>query len=158
MGAQIKLLFFLMVTTFLLFMDSAFAAQVFGTSDGIYAHQLAHFFFMSSMVLLICRLRQRKLFYHAGWKYIQYAAVLFILWNVNVMLVHFLEKQAGLITMERISAWQIRVSSSLGSGTEIIYCFAKLDHLIFVPALYFLFLGLRTLVTDTEKPSEDSIR
>ena len=153
-----KTLLFLVMTFSFLVAEKALATQAHGDPEGIYAHQLAHLFFMLSMVILIYWLRQRKLARHTGWRYIQYAAFFFILWNVNVMLVHFLDEQAMLITVERISTWQIRVSSSSGKWTEITYYVARLDHLICVPAFLFLLLGLKRLVADTETSPEDSLR
>jgi hypothetical protein len=136
---------------------AALATPAHGDPEGIYVHQLAHLFFMLSMVILTYRLRQRKLVRQTGWKYIQYAAVFFILWNANVMLVHFLDEQAMLVTVENISTWQIRVSSSIGRWAEITYYIAKLDHLSCVPALLFLFLGLRKLGTETKRSPEEKI-
>jgi hypothetical protein len=157
-GEKMKILLFLIITWFLPFTDTVLATQAHATPEGIYAHQLAHLFFMLSMVMLIYWLRQRKLTRHSGWRYIQYAAFFFILWNVNVMLVHFLDEQAMLITVERISTWQIRLSSSLGKWAEITYYLVRLDHLICVPALLFLFLGLKKLVADTEKSPGGRLR
>jgi hypothetical protein len=157
-GEKMKILLFLIIIWFLPFTDTALATQAHGTPEGIYTHQFAHFFFMLSMVILIYWLRQRKLARNTGWRFIQYAAFFFILWNVNVMLVHFLDEQAMLITVERISTWQIRVASSLGKWAELTYYVARLDHLICVPALLFLLLGLKRLVADTEKSTEDGLR
>jgi hypothetical protein len=156
-GAKMKTLLFLILTFFLPLTKAALATQAHGDPEGIYAHQLAHFFFMLSMVILIYWLRQRKLVRQTGWKYIQYAAFFFIVWNANVMLVHFFDEQAMLITVENISTWQIRVSSYIGKWAEITYYVAKMDHLICVPALLFLFLGLKKIVTETKKSPEDKI-
>ncbi len=153
-----KILLFLIIICFLPFTGTALATQAHGDPEGIYAHQFAHLFFMLSMVILIYWLRQRKLARHTGWRYIQYAAFFFILWNVNVMLVHFLDEQAMLITVEKISTWQIKVSSSLGKWAGITYYVARLDHLICVPALLFLLLGLKRLVAETEKSTEEGLR
>jgi hypothetical protein len=153
-----KILVFLVMTFSLLIAEEALATQAHGDPESIYAHQLAHLFFMLSMVMLIYWLRQRKLTRHSGWRYIQYAAFFFILWNVNVMLVHFLDEQAVLITVEKISDWQIRVSSSLGKWAELTYYLARMDHLICLPALLFLFLGLKKLVADTEKSPGGRLR
>jgi hypothetical protein len=152
-----KTLLCLILMLFMPWTKAALATQAHADPEGIYVHQLAHLFFMLSMVILIYWLRQRKLVRQTGWKYIQYAAVFFILWNANVMLVHFLDEQAMLVTVENISTWQIRVSSSLGRWAEITYYIAKLDHLICVPALLFLFLGLRTIGTETKRSPEEKI-
>jgi hypothetical protein len=156
-GAKMKTPLCLILTFFLPLTETALATQAHGDPEGIYVHQLAHLFFMLSMVILIYWLRQRKLVGQTGWKFLQYAAVFFILWNASVMLVHFLDEQARLVTVENITTWQIRVSSSMGRWAEITYCIAKLDHLICVPALLFLFLGLRKLVTETKKSPEEKI-
>jgi hypothetical protein len=153
-----KTLLSLIITFLLPNTGAALATQTHFAPEGIYAHQLAHFFFMFSMVMLIYRIRQRKLVNQAGWKHIQYAAFFFILWNINVMLVHFLDEQALLITVERISARQINVSSSVGKWVEIIYYVAKLDHLICVLALLFFFLGLKKLAAEIVKSSEAGTR
>jgi hypothetical protein len=153
-----KILVFLVMTFSLLITEEALATQARVDPEGIYAHQIAHLFFMFAMVMLIYWLRQRKFVRHSGWRYIQYTAFFFILWNVNVMLVHFLDEQAMLITVERISNWHIRVSSSLGRWAEITYYLARLDHLICVPALLFLFLGLKKLVAETEKSPGGPLR
>jgi len=153
-----KLLLLLIISFFLPFPEVASATQVHGTPEGIYTHQLAHLFFMLSMMLLIYRLRQRKLIKHTGWRYIQYAAFFLILWNADVMLVHFIDEQTMLITMEKVGDRHIRVESSLGKWVEITYLVATLDHFICVPAFLFLFLGLRKLVTETEKSPEDQLR
>ena len=60
---------------------AALAVQEHGAPEGLYAHQFAHLFFLASMGLLIYWLRQRQLVRQAGWRYIQYAA----------LLLHFLE-------------------------------------------------------------------
>jgi hypothetical protein len=156
-GAKMKTLLWLILTFFLPLTKAALATQAHGDPEGIYVHQLAHLFFMLSMVILIYWLRQRKLVRQTGWKYIQYAAFFFIIWNVNVMLVHFFDEQTMLIKVENVSTWHIRVSSQIGKWTEITYYAAKMDHLICVPALFFLFLGLKKIGTETKKSPEDNI-
>jgi hypothetical protein len=158
-GVKMKNLLFLIITLFWMCPEMARATQAHGDPEGIYAHQLAHLFFIFSMMILIYWLRQRKLIRVLGWKYIQFAAFCFILWNVNVILVHFLDEQALLITVERISTWRIMVTSSMGRWIEIVYYMVRLDHLICVPALFFLFLGLKKLVqSETEKSSGEASR
>ncbi|MGD8703124.1 MAG: hypothetical protein PVH26_11870, partial [Desulfosarcina sp.] len=61
--------------------------------EGVWVHQFAHLFFLFSMLLLIYWLRQAGLVKLLAWRYIQYAALFFILWNMDTMLVHFLDEQ-----------------------------------------------------------------
>ena len=71
----------------------ALATQTHGQPEGLYVHQIAHLFFIISMGILEFWLRQRNLIKEKGWKYIQLAAVLFILWNIDAIIVHFLDEQ-----------------------------------------------------------------
>ncbi len=132
----------------LLFPGMAMATQAHGDPEGIYVHQLSHLFFMFSLVIFIYWLRTRKLMEKSGWRMIQYAAFFFIIWNLNVIGVHFLDEQSMWVMVENIGTWHMRVSSSLGGWMETIYYVAKMDHLICVPALLFLFLGLKKLADE----------
>ena len=141
-----------LVFLILILAEPAFATQAHGPPEGLYAHQLAHIFFIVSMGILIYWLRARKLVMMAGWKYIQYAALFFILWNLDAFLVHFLEEQIGLIEVRRLAEWQISINAANHPDALIwFYYAAKLDHLLCVPALLFLYFGLRRLLKDTEE-------
>ncbi|MFO8082937.1 MAG: hypothetical protein R6U27_01305 [Desulfobacterales bacterium] len=144
-----KILFFGVITFFLLLPDMTMATQAHGDPEGIYAHQLAHLFFMLSMVIFIYWLRQRNLIAKSGWRYIQYAAFCFILWNISVILVHLSDEQTMWVRVQQVDTRHIQVLSSLGSWMEAIYYLAKMDHLICVPALLFLFFGLKKLADET---------
>ena len=134
----------------LLLAEPALATQAHSAPEGLYAHQLAHIFFIISMGVLIYWLRARRLVRMVGWRYIQYAALFFILWNLDAFSVHLLEEQIAVIEVQRLDAWQIRISASNDSGllTRLYYA-AKLDHLLCVPALLFLYFGLRRLLKET---------
>lgn len=131
------------------------ATQAHGAPEGIYAHQLAHLFFMFSMVIFIYWLRQRKLVVNPGWRYIQYAAFFLILWNFNVLVVHFLDEQVMMVTVEKINDWQIQVRSPIGWWLELVYYIAKMDHLLCVPALVLLLFGLKKLAADAFPHSKE---
>ena len=132
----------------------AFATQAHGGSEGILVHQLGHVFFMLSMGAFVYWTRDSRLFSHAGWRYIKYAAALLVLWNMDVILVHFLEEQAALISVERVSSLMIDIHSVGNSGfLEYFYYLARLDHLICVPALFFLYTGLKKLLATYKRPA-----
>jgi hypothetical protein len=133
--------------------EPAFATQAHSAPEGLYAHQLAHIFFIISMGVLIYWLRARRLVQSAGWRYIQYSALFFILWNVDAFIVHLLEEQLAVIDIQRINLWQINITAPNHSKTLVwLYYFAKFDHLLCVPALLFLYFGLRRLIKTTETP------
>jgi len=127
--------------------EPAFATQAHSAPEGLYAHQLAHIFFIISMGVLIYWLRARQLVRSAGWRYIQYAALFFILWNLDAFTVHLLEEQLAVIDIQRINLWQIKITANNHSNALLwLYYFAKFDHLLCVPALLFLYFGLRRLM------------
>ena len=96
----------------------ALATQTHGQPEGLYVHQIAHLFFIISMGILEFWLRQRNLVREPGWKYIQLAAVLFILWNVNAMAVHFLDEQIHWLKVSAFDEWQISISVN-GGGKSL---------------------------------------
>jgi len=125
------------------------AVQEHGAPEGIYSHQGAHVFFAASMGLLIFWLRQRRLVREPGWRCIQYAAVFFILWNIDAFTAHFLDEQSGILdtAMPAPGKIKIEVDENLASLAWLYYM-AKLDHLLSVPAMLFLYAGLRRLLKD----------
>ncbi len=136
----------------------ALATQGHGGIEGVYAHQFAHIFFIMSLGVLIYWLRTRKLVQRSGWRFIQYSALFFILWNIDTITVHALDDQFGIIQAQTIGVWQIQISDSVNSNMlKLFYYVIKLDHLLCVPALLCLYLGLRRLIAESkfEIPAED---
>ncbi len=124
----------------------AWATQAHGAPEGLYVHQLSHLFFIFAMAILIYWLRSRGLVRDPGWRYIQYAALFFILWSFDAFGVHLLDEQFLLVTAVPAGPWQIRLDTPTGlEFLGILYYLMKLDHLLCVPGLVFLYLGLRRL-------------
>mgnify|MGYP000040060470 FL=1 len=127
----------------------ALATQGHAGIEGVWVHQFAHLFFLFSMMLLIYWLRQAGLVKVPGWRYIQYAALFFILWNADTLLVHFLDEQIRAVRVASLGDWQIQVSAVGGRGwLAAVYYLAKLDHLLCVPAMVCLWLGLRHMLKE----------
>ncbi len=130
----------------LLIPDNALATQGHGGIEGVYAHQFAHVFFIISMGILIYWLRDRNLVRETGWRFIQYAAMFFILWNIDTIIVHALDDQFRVIQTQSMGTWKIRIDDAYSHNfIKLFYYFAKLDHLLCVPALVLLYLGLKRL-------------
>ena len=128
------------------------APRTHGAPEGLYAHQIAHFFFLFSMGILIYWLRARLLVEETGWRFIQYSALFFIFWNMDTFLVHLLDELPGIIKVERIDFWYIEIRGQKNlKGLEVLYYVAKLDHLLCVPALLFLYAGLKRLLKETRQ-------
>ena len=143
-------LFFLASFSIMIFAPNpALATQGHGGIEGVYAHQIAHLFFIISMGGLIYWLKQRGLVREKGWQMIQLSAFFFILWNLDAFLVHLLDDQLNIIQVKRIGLWKIQLTDLYNShALKELYYFAKLDHLLCVPAIIFLYLGLKRLVKE----------
>jgi len=127
-----------------------FATQGHAGIEGVWVHQFAHLFFIFSMMLLIYWLRRAGLVKEPGWRYIQYAALFFIIWNIDTIIVHFLDEQIQAVQATHIGDWRIRiVASGDRKGLAALYYIAKLDHLLCVPAMVCLMLGLRHMLRAT---------
>ncbi len=127
----------------------AHATQTHSEPEGLVVHQIAHFFFALSMGLLVYWLRARQLTFKSGWRFIQYAAILLILWNVDAFAVHVLDEFTGVLSIQKIGHWHIRIDAQGGyAALAPFYYLAKLDHVWCVPALVLLFLGLRRLTRE----------
>lgn len=128
---------------------TAMATQGHAGIEGVWVHQFAHLFFLFSMVLLIYWLRRAGLVKMPGWRYIQYAALFFILWNLDTLLVHFLDEQIRAVDVQALGGWRIRIATD-GHRTwlAMLYYLAKLDHLLCVPAMVCIFLGLRHMLEE----------
>jgi len=134
----------------------ALATQGHAGIEGVWVHQFAHLFFLFSMMLLIYWLRRAGLVKAPGWRYIQYAALFFILWNVDTFLVHFLDEQIQAVRMDNLGDWQIRVVAAGGrTWLSAVYYLAKMDHLLCVPAMIFLMLGLRHMLKEVGPVESD---
>ncbi len=133
----------------------AWATQTHGEPEGLVAHQLAHVFFAFAMATLVFWLRRHHLTAAAGWRMIQYAGIMLIFWNVDAFIVHALDEQIRLLTVTQLDTWTVHIETL--PGQEIlatVYYIAKLDHLICVPALLLLYLGLRRLASDSHPTSK----
>ena len=137
-------LFFFMVVS------PAYATQGHGGIEGTLVHQAAHALFALAMGFLVFRIKRDELPSQKGWRNVQYAAFLFILWNLDAILVHFLDEQMKLVTVHRLSTGQILITSPV-PGLSLVYYIAKLDHILCVPAIGFLWVGLRQLVRQAEE-------
>lgn len=135
----------------LLHADPVLATQTHKEPEGLYMHQIAHLFFIISMGSLEFWLRQRNLVQEPGWKFIQLAAILFIVWNLDAALVHLMDEHLDILGITKSDLWHIQIESLQGHySLPILYYLLKLDHLICVPAMFCLYRGLRRLVIEAE--------
>jgi hypothetical protein len=138
---------------------TALATQGHGGIEGVYAHQIAHLFFLFSMGSLIYWLRARKLVREPGWRLIQYSALFFILWNLDTLTVHALDDQFNVVQVQSLDPWHIKISDVFDNNRiKVLYYLAKLDHLFCVPALLFLYAGLKRLLQENQPAASGGSR
>jgi len=132
---------------FVLIPGLAHATQMHSTKEGILVHQLGHLFFLVSMAILILTIQGKKLHMERGWRLIQYSALFFILWNIDAILVHFLDNQSSFISTTLISMDHIRIKT-LETHYDLsrLYYLLRLDHLLCLPAMLLLHRGLSHLL------------
>jgi len=136
--------------------NPAHATQAHGAPEGLFVHQLSHLFFIFAMGILIYWLRSRALVRETGWRNIQYAALFFILWSLDAFFVHLLDEQFFLVHVTRTGPWQMQLETSEGMAwLGVVYYLLKLDHLLCVPGLIFLYKGLCRL-SPPEPAAEDT--
>jgi hypothetical protein len=125
----------------------ALAIQLHQGKEGIIVHQVGHLIFLLSMVVLVFIITGRQLNREYGWKMILLSAVLFSLWHVATITAHFFDNQIQVVTVENLSLWQVKISSTSGSRLMVyFYHGLKLDHLLCVPAIFCFYRGLASLV------------
>lgn len=136
--------FFLLIPVILVFTPApAHATQGHIGIEGLYIHQLAHIFFIISMILLWYWIRKSGLQDIEGWRYISHAALIFILWNIDAFTVHYLESHPVGSAVTICGAKILDVSAN--PWITGIYLLAKMDNIFCVSAMLFLFMGLRRI-------------
>ncbi|MGD8389235.1 MAG: hypothetical protein PVG49_18960 [Desulfobacteraceae bacterium] len=118
--------------------EGASALQVHPAPEGLYAHQIGHAFFTVAMGMFVFWLQRRGLAGNRGWRYIQVACVFLAAWNLAAMSGHILE----------LHLTEGAVASAAGSQPPLwvwILYGLKMDHLLCVPGMAFLYAGLRRL-------------
>lgn len=119
------------------------ALQTHGKPEGIYVHQMAHIFFIAALGYLYWDTK-RSAFSGRGWFYLRVFCVLTILWNLLAFCGHAATQHLhpGDVSVES-GYLQSKVNAPL-TLVKVIYYTAKLDHLLTVPGMFFLYLSLRS--------------
>lgn len=120
--------------------SSAWAVQSHGGAEGLVAHQIGHLLFFIGMGYLLLRL------YHLqqkgnGWTEFRAFLWLILAWNLQTFWGHWLNESVPAERFGRLDG--DLVSFSVVTGSDLLYYFTQLDHLLLVPAFLFLLLALR---------------
>ncbi|MBW1751079.1 MAG: hypothetical protein JRJ37_10370 [Deltaproteobacteria bacterium] len=134
---------------FILYPSLSWALQTHDAPEGLYVHQMSHILFMASLLYLAWDVRRNK-FTGRGWKYLQIFCLFMSFWNVLAFTGHSIATCLAKGDFFTESTYLYTRLCGPFSGTKIAFYIAKFDHLVSVPALLFLFLGLRTLYHSVE--------
>jgi hypothetical protein len=144
---------FLLLLMAMMMPGEAQALQVHGEPEGLYVHQMAHLFYILALGYFFWDIR-RTAFSGRGWRYLQLFCVLMVFWNLLAFSGHAADV---FIYPEELSQTDCYLQTRLiGPFTihKYLYYFARLDHLICVPGLFFLFLGIRSFYKSVAKASK----
>ncbi len=134
----------------------ALALQTHGGSEGVVVHQLAHIQYLGALGYLFWDIR-RSTFSGVGWLYLQRFCLLMMVWNAIAFIGHFAQKalpDGAISTEDGYLSALLLLPVSFG---KMIYYVTALDHLVCAPALFFLFLAMRSfyLSLDSQKKEEE---
>jgi hypothetical protein len=129
--------------TLVLLCQDAWALQTHGGSEGVVVHQLAHIQYLGALGYLLWDIR-RSGFAGVGWLYLQRFCWLMMIWNGIAFIGHFAQMalpDGAISTEDGYLSALLLLPVSFGHW---IYYVTALDHLVITPALFFLFLAMRS--------------
>ncbi len=137
--------FFFISLFFLLFpLDYAYALQSHGGPEGVYIHLAAHIIFFTAMLSLSIWLRRTRLKPYTAWRAIAMGAFVLALWNVWAFAGHVLDGiilERGDLYLDQDQVPCLRIQS----WENLLFYLLKLDHLLYLPAIWLFYVGLRRL-------------
>lgn len=129
--------------------DAAWALQSHGAPEGIYVHQMAHAFFFGSLLYLYRDLG-RSASKSRGWSYLKRFCLLMLVWNVVAFTGHTVATQLAPEHIAHAASYFNSILIGPMDLTKVVFYITRFDHLLVVPALFFLYIGLRTLFAGVE--------
>ena len=128
----------------------ALAVQVHGAPEGFYTHILAHLFFTASIIFLLFFSRRYPVGSGKAWRYCRISLILFLLWNLDTMMVHFLDlrlpEHALFLPPDPFAH---RLYGPL-DFERWVYYLGRFDHLLCVPAMWFMVQSLRVFYKEQQ--------
>ena len=143
-------IWFILPLLWLIVPGDAQALQVHGPPEGLYVHQMAHLHYIFALGYFFWDIR-RSSFTGRGWRYLQMFCILMTCWNLLAFIGHLAGAYLAPESLQQTDCYlQTRLLGPL-TLHKVLYFVTKLDHLIYVPALFFLFLGLRSFYHSVAK-------
>jgi len=130
--------------------ESSWALQSHGAPEGNYVHQMAHLLFLGSLIYLYWHTRRTPDLKGRGWKYLQTFCIVFACWNIVAFVGHEVFDQLSPQDFINKNSLDEHLVGPL-TFSKLIYFATKMDHLLYVPALFALVVSLRTFYLDALK-------
>ena len=149
-----KILAILPILTLVLLCQDAHALQTHGGSEGIVVHQFAHVQYLGALGYLLWDIR-RSSFSGIGWLYLQRFCWLMMIWNGIAFIGHFAQvslPDGAISTEDGYLSALLLLPVSFGKW---IYFATALDHLVCVPALFFLYLAMRSFYNSLDDQKKE---
>jgi len=134
--------------------EQSMALQTHSEPEGIYVHQMAHVLYMAALGYLFWDTK-RSTFAGQGWIYLRIFCVLTILWNFLALIGHASSSHLRPEDFTHVNGYLFSKVNMPLTFVKVIYYAAKLDHLLAVPAMLFLYLSLRSFYKDAVKDGDN---
>ncbi len=140
---SLPLLSLLTIAVVVLSPSLSWALQTHDAPEGLFVHQMAHVLFMAALAYLAWDIH-RNAFTGRGWFYLQLFCLFMFIWNGLAFAGHAIAHHLIRADFFTETSYFFTRMSGPFTPAKLFYYVAKLDHLVSVPALLFLFLALRT--------------
>jgi hypothetical protein len=137
-----------------LFSGDAWALQTHGGVEGVVVHQLAHFQYLGALGYLFWDIR-RSSFAGVGWHYLKRFCLLMMVWNGIAFIGHFAQMSISGVDISTEDGYLSALLLLPVTFGKWVYYITALDHLVCVPALFFLFLAMRSFYRSLDKEKEE---
>lgn len=133
--------------------DNCYALQSHGATEGLYVHQMAHILFIAALGYLYWHTRITPDLVSKGWRYLRLFCLFFICWNFVALIGHWVSLALQPTDFIEHNNWHGQLLRPL-SLLKVLYYLARMDHFLSVPALFFLYLSLRTFYLEAKEGKE----
>ncbi len=134
----------------------AMAVQAHEAPEGYYVHQMAHLFFAVALVILLYLLHVRPVGQGKAWRLFKLSLFFFLLWNIWTCTAHWLgDHMPSQAFVSSGGLWNDRFIPQ-SSASSLLYYITRFDHLICVPAIWFLMQSLRTFCQEIDSKNKSS--
>ncbi len=130
--------------------ENAWALQPHAAPEGLYVHQMAHILFMAALAYLYLHTRKTTALISKGWRYLRIFCLLFFLWNLVALIGHSMVLYLTPEDFINRGTWDAQITPPL-DFIKMVYFLSTMDHFLFVPALFSLFLSLQTFYREAQK-------